>query len=118
MTAERAAFICELSERATHSNDGALMKRAAVLLIGDEGPLYDAFVAEAAARREADRPDLTDRHRAVAQKALDAATAYRQSVETPQEQIDGHGDDGAGEAGEGSAEEAGTKTESIDDDTA
>jgi len=109
MTKARAAFIEELQSRAPSSVDGALLSRAAAYLIGDEQELYDAFVAEAAAQREAERPDLTAQHRGELDKAHAAATAARESLDT-EEQIDG---DGAGDGdadGDTSAEEAGKKT--------
>lgn len=103
MTRERALFIEECQSRASHSVDGALLNRAAVYLIGDEQELYQAFVAEAAAQREAARPDLTVRHQDELQKAADAATAVREALE-PKEQIDG---ERAGDSA--SAEETGTE---------
>jgi len=111
MTKARAAFIEELQSRAPSSVDGALLSRAAAYLIGDEQELYDAFVAEAAAQREAERPDLTAQHRGELDKAHAAATAARESLDTSQEQADGAGaGTDSGSSGEAGAEKAGKKT--------
>lgn len=85
MTPERAAFIEELQARAQTSVDATLLSRAATLLIGDEQMIFDAYVREAAAQREADRLDLTDAHRTKAVAVLALATKDRAQLETTNE---------------------------------